>query len=161
MPAAVASSDVRGTVSIPISSHITNILASGKVRTCPADPASAYPYNANMSRRGIPTGHSPWYLVEWMAVKGMKGRGAQTKMMELTGWPKASMSQLYNGTQDYNPKLLAEASEALDIEPFELLMHPDRAEAFRELRKTAAVIVLNEPDPEPAKRQQQSDGTNG
>lgn len=84
----------------------------------------------------------------------MEGRGAQTRMMELTGWSKATMSQLYNGTQDYSPKILAEAAEALNAEPFELLMHPERAMAMRQLRTTAAEIVRSEPAPieTPARR---------
>lgn len=144
MPAAEASSDVRGGVTIACCSHIPNIHSSPNVRTLRADTRSRRPYNANMARRGIPKSTAIWYLREWMAVAGMEGRGAQTRMMELTGWSKATMSQLYNGTQDYNPKILEEASTALSAEPYELLMHPERAMAVRKLRSTAAEIVKSE-----------------
>lgn len=94
-----------------------------------------------MARRGVPKGPVNWYLREWMDACGLKGRGAQARMMELTGWSKATMSQLYNGTQDYSPKVVNEAAMALSVEPYELLMPPQRAMAFRQFRSTAEQIV--------------------
>lgn len=137
--------DLIGAVDMRSCSHMTNKLSSAKVRTCRTDLRVGFSYNPNMARRGIPKGPIQWYLREWMAARSMEGRGAQTRMMELTGWSKATMSQLYNGTQDYSPKILAEAAEALNAEPFELLMHPERAMAMRQLRTTAAEIVRSEP----------------
>lgn len=86
-----------------------------------------------MARRGIPK-QVNWYLREWMDAAGLRGRGAQARMMELTDWSKATMSQLYKGTQDYSPKIVNEAARALNAEPWELLMHPDRAMRLRRLR---------------------------
>ena len=94
-----------------------------------------------MARRGIPKGQINWYLREWMEACNIKGRGAQTRMRELTGWSKATMSQLYNGEQDFSPKILAEAALALKAETYELLMHPDRAFRLRRLREDALRIV--------------------
>lgn len=94
-----------------------------------------------MSRRGVPKGGVGWYLREWMEFRGLSGRGAQAEMMKLTGWSKATMSQLYSGSQDYSPKLVNEAAVALKVEPFELLMHPDRAMALRDVHASAATIV--------------------
>jgi transcriptional regulator with XRE-family HTH domain len=94
-----------------------------------------------MARRGIPKGRVNWYLREWMDACGLKGRGAQAKMCELTGWSKASMSQLYNGSQDYSPKIITEAARALKIAEYELLMHPDHAMALRRLQTSAQQIV--------------------
>lgn len=149
MLAASASSIVRGEVVMGDCSHITNICASPKVRTCHADLGSAFSYYANMARRGIPTGAISWYLPEWMAARGMEGRGAQTKMRELTGWSRATMSQLYNGDQDFSPKILAEAAQALKCETYELLMHPDRAMSLRRMREDALRIVADmDPPPE-------------
>jgi len=122
-------------------SHITNFGASPLVRTGRADFQRRLPHNAGMARRGIPKEPSFWYLREWMAAKGMKGRGAQAKMRELTGWPRATMSDLYNHRQDFSPKILKEAAEALGVEPYELLMHPDHAMALLRLRKDALTIV--------------------
>jgi transcriptional regulator with XRE-family HTH domain len=94
-----------------------------------------------MARRGIPKSQISWYLPEWMAARGLEGRGAQTKMMKLTGWSKATMSQLFNGVQDFNPQILQEAADALKCETYELLMHPDRAMRLRRLREDALRIV--------------------
>ncbi len=93
-----------------------------------------------MARRGIPKGPVRWYLREWMEACGLEGRGSQARMMELTGWSKATMSQLFNGTQDYSPKIIAEAALALKIEDWELLMPPDRAMGFRQLQESAETI---------------------
>lgn len=96
-----------------------------------------------MARRGVPKGPVNWYLREWMAACGLKGRGAQTKMRDLAGWSKATMSQLYNGTQDYSPKVVNEAARALNIRPYELLMHPDQAMALRRQREDSLRIVAD------------------
>lgn len=100
-----------------------------------------------MARRGIPKTGVSWYLVEWMAARGLKGRGAQTKMSELTGWSKATTSQLCTGSQDYSPKIIAEAARALGVEEYELLMHPEKASALRQLRASAEQIVAAAPEP--------------
>lgn len=73
------------------------------------------------------------------------GVAKQSDMMKLTGWSKAKMSQLYNGQQDFNSEILAEASAALNCEAAELLMMPERAFAIRRLRESAAVIVADAP----------------
>jgi transcriptional regulator with XRE-family HTH domain len=91
-----------------------------------------------MARRGIPTTPPLWYLREWMQAKGI---AKQAEMMKLTGWSKATMSQLYTGKQDFSPKILKEAAQALGVQPYELLMHPDQAMALLRLRKDALRIV--------------------
>lgn len=98
-------------------------------------------HNPNMARRGKPKGFVPWYLPEWMEASGLKGRGARERMRELTGWSKATMSQLYNDNQDFSPKILAEAAQALNCQPYELLMRPEAAMAIRQLRQDALRIV--------------------
>jgi len=91
-----------------------------------------------MARRGIPKHQLLWYLREWMATQHIH---RQTDMMELTGWSKAKMSQLYNGQQDFNSEILAEAAAALKIAPFELLMPPDQAQSYRRMRADALRIA--------------------
>lgn len=124
-----------------LGSHITNEKAIAYVRTCRADLPRRLPYKMGMARRGIPKTPPMWYLKEWMAARGMKGRGAQAKMMQLTDWSKATMSQLYNGSQDFSPKILREAADALGCQPYELLMPPEQAMAILRLRKDALRIV--------------------
>lgn len=100
-----------------------------------------------MARRGVPK-QVNWYLREWMDTVFPVARGRQTKMAEATGWSKATTSQLYNGTQDYSPKLVNEAAHALHCEPFELLIPPERAMAIRGYRDSAVQLVNHEPAPE-------------
>lgn len=54
------------------------------------------------------------------------------------------MSQLYNGQQDYSPEILNVAANALGVEPFELLMTPERAMAMRRLYADAVRIVRSD-----------------
>jgi transcriptional regulator with XRE-family HTH domain len=89
-----------------------------------------------MARRGIPT-QINWYLKEWMDLLGV----IQAEMCRRTDWSKATMSQLYNNKQDYSPDLVNTAAEALNLEPFELLMRPERAMAFRRQREAALVLA--------------------
>ena len=136
MPALSASSDVLGGVCIPICSHITNLDASAFVRTGRNDFPLRFSHNRNMARRGVPT-QINWFLREWMDLLGVK----QADMCRRTEWSKATMSQLYNNKQDYSPKLVNEAASALHIEPFELLMKPERAMALRRQREAALVLA--------------------
>ena len=86
---------------------------------------------------------------------GLSGRGAQSELMRRTGWSKATTSQLVSGKQGYNPEIIEQASLALSIEPHELLMHPDKAMAIRQLRASAAQI-MNVVDPAPTKDERKS-----
>lgn len=166
MPALSASSCVRGGVCIPNGSHIPNQSASVKVRTFPTDLCRPLAYHRGVARRGVPKSGINWYLPEWMAACGLEGRGAQSEMMRRTGWPKATMSQLFNGTQDYSPKLVNEASKALSCEAYELLMPPEKAMAIRKLLASAQQIVTIVHDAEKAREEAaeetaRGDGTHG
>lgn len=90
-----------------------------------------------MARRGIPKTGPSWFIKEWMDYLGKN----QTFMQKEAGWSKGSASQIYNGKQDYSPKIVDEAARALNAEPWELLMLPERAMAIRRLRATALEIV--------------------
>jgi len=90
-----------------------------------------------MSRRGVPQTDSNWFLREWMDALGK----TQADMMRMAGWSKATASQLYNGKQDYSPKVVNQAAEALHCRPWELLMHYEDAMAIRRMRTAALQIV--------------------
>jgi hypothetical protein len=45
------------------------------------------------------------------------------------------MSQLYNGQQDYSPKVVRAAADALGLEVYELFLAPPEVDAIRALRK--------------------------
>lgn len=90
-----------------------------------------------MARRGVPKGPVNWYLPEWMDALGVN----QAEMMRRTGWSKATASQIYNGKQDYSPKVVNEAAAAFQCHPYELLMPYEQAMALRRLRADALTIV--------------------
>lgn len=115
-----------------------------------------------MARRGKPTGIN-WYLREWMDTVLPVARGRQAKMAELTGWSKATTSQLYNNEQDYSPKVVNEAAKALKVETWELLMPPERAMRLRRIQEDLIKLAHeNETSPantEPAKPDKKDRGT--
>lgn len=90
-----------------------------------------------MARRGDPKGKVNWFLPEWMDALEIN----QAEMMRRTGWSKATASQLYNGKQDYSPKVMNEAAQAFQCHPYELLMRYEQAMALRRLRADALRIV--------------------
>lgn len=125
---------------------MTNFSASYKVRTYPADIQALKSHNANMARRGIPKGPVSWYINEWMAAVGIK---TQAELGKLANWSKATTSQICNGKQDYSPAIIKAASEALGVEPFELLIPPERAMAFRRFYAEAKQVVETGADAAP------------
>lgn len=85
-------------------------------------------------------------------------RVKQAEMIRRTGWSKASASQIYNGQQDYSPKIVREAAQALNVRDWELLMPYDLAMAFRRFQASATQVAQIVHDTE---ERQKRDGTNG
>lgn len=81
-----------------------------------------------------------WFLRDWLKTLRVK----QARLMELTAWDKRKASELVNGKQRYNRDIVNEAAFALNIAPFELLMHPEDAMALRQLRKDALRIAAEQ-----------------
>lgn len=80
-----------------------------------------------------------WFLRQWMSALAMR----QADLMARTGWDKRKASHLYNGSQQYNRSSLNEAAMALNISPWELLLHPEDAMAIRRLRADALQIAAD------------------
>jgi len=91
---------------------------------------------------------APWFLSEWMHALGLR----QADLMQRTGWSKTTASLLYNGRQKYNPVLLMEAADAMNLRPFELFLPPDEAMAIRRMREAALQIVAATPERSTAQR---------
>lgn len=93
-----------------------------------------------------------WYLIEWMASTAT----TQADLCRATGYPKAKMSELATGKSRYNRDIINEVSKALNVAPYELLMHPAEAFALRRLRESAIRIAAEsapaQPEPETAVR---------
>lgn len=81
-----------------------------------------------------------WYLAQWLGT--LKAR--QTHIIERTGYPKSKVSKLVNCSQPYDRDVVNDIARALNIEPFELLMHPEDAMRMRRLRETAISIAADE-----------------
>jgi transcriptional regulator with XRE-family HTH domain len=78
-----------------------------------------------------------WYLKDWLKSTGT----SQAELGRRTDYPKAKVSDLVTGKQRYNRDILNDVARALNIEPYELLMHPADAMAQRRIRAAAKEIV--------------------
>jgi transcriptional regulator with XRE-family HTH domain len=89
-----------------------------------------------------------WHLADWMERTEL----SQADLCRATGYPKAKMSELVNGVSRYNRDVVNALAFALDIRPFELLMSPEQAEAFREFQASANKLatLVYDADAEPA-----------
>ena len=84
-----------------------------------------------------------WFLRQWLATL----HTSQAELERRTGWDKRKASHLVNGHQPYKRNLVNEAASALNVEPFELLLHPEDAYALRRLRETALRIAAEPRSP--------------
>jgi transcriptional regulator with XRE-family HTH domain len=78
-----------------------------------------------------------WYLKEWLAATAT----TQAELVRRTDYPKAKVSDLVTGKQRYNRDILNDIAHALNVQPYELLMHPADAMAQRRLKIAAKEIV--------------------
>lgn len=78
-----------------------------------------------------------WYLQEWMATLNTR----QADLGRLTGWSKATVSDIYNGRTAFYREMLNTVAAALNVKPYELLMHPSEAMALRRMRTSAFQIA--------------------
>lgn len=72
-----------------------------------------------------------WYLQEWM--RQAHPPKIQADMVRELGMGRATASAVYNG-QQYTQTLIDALAPWLNVEPYELLLHPDVAFAIRRLR---------------------------
>lgn len=78
-----------------------------------------------------------WYLREWLVCLKLR----QADLARKVGMPKNTMSAIYNGKTNYYRDLVNAFADALNIHPYELLMHPDDAMALRRFRLDARQIA--------------------
>lgn len=78
-----------------------------------------------------------WYLADWLKTLQV----SQAKLGRLTDYPKAKVSDLVTGKQRYNRDILNDIAAALNINPYELLMHPEDAMAQRRMRRMVEDFV--------------------
>lgn len=71
-----------------------------------------------------------WFLAQWLSAT----RTTQAALGRRTGWDKRKTSFLVTGRQEYRRQEVNEAAAALNLEPWELLMHPADAMEVRQVR---------------------------
>ena len=88
--------------------------------------------------RHMPTSTTAdWELQAWMGYFGKR----QASLVNELGWEKSKANDVWHGKRPYRRDLVNEIATWLGLEPFELLMIPERAMALRRLRQTAQLIV--------------------
>ena len=70
-------------------------------------------------------------------------RMTQAALGKATGWSKATVNDIYHGKTSYYRDILNEAAKALQVEPYELLMPPELANALRQQESASLTIVEN------------------
>jgi transcriptional regulator with XRE-family HTH domain len=107
-------------------------------------------YHENMAkRRTAERAVGPdWFLVEWMRYFGK----SQADMCRLTGFSKATMHDIYHGKTEYYRGIINTLADALEVRPYELLMPPDLAHAYRRYHATALQVAA-QPEPPPFRPQ--------
>lgn len=122
-------------------SHDANISSSVIVRTVRGAPAMNFLHHANMARKTKQVSTSApgadWFLQEWMAAL----RKSQADLARECDWTRGTMHGIYHGRTDYYRELVNLIASKLNIQPYELLMHPDDAMAIRQLRRDALRVV--------------------
>lgn len=91
-----------------------------------AGALSVYPRPVSKTR---PKRFTNWFLRDWMATLEV----SQTDLVRETDMNKTAVSLLYNDQQDYSPTIIRDIARALNIQPYELLMHPEDAMTLRRL----------------------------
>mgnify|MGYP003763077241 CR=1 FL=1 len=107
-------------------------------------------YKGNMTHTA-----SDWFFKDWLSATGI----IQARIVDETGWPKGKVSKLVNGKVPYNRTIVNTLCDILNIEPYELLMHPRDAMAMRQIRESVYRIAAEARQsyiPEPER-----DGTHG
>lgn len=105
-----------------------------------------------------------WYFKQWLDHLGV----TQADIVKALDWNKSKASLMANDKQRYHRDDVNAVAAYLHIEPFELLLPPDRAMALRQYRANAETIVRlasqGEVPSEPIRRSDNSDirtGTTG
>lgn len=107
---------------------------AGKVKSLDRrnDRLDTYSYYADMA---APL--HDWYFKQWLEHLSV----TQADLVKALDWNKSKASLMFNEKQRYHRDDINQVADYLHIEPFELLLPPDRAMALRQYRASAEKIV--------------------
>lgn len=99
-------------------------------------------YDANMPRKsarsdGLRPEQADWYLPEWMRTLKI----SQAKLAKECDWTPSTMHGIYHGRTSYYRDIVNLIARKLHIQPYELLMPPERAMAFRQFQASAQEVA--------------------
>jgi len=80
-----------------------------------------------------------WFLKAWMDTLQVD----QAELGRRCDWGKSHVHGLYHGKTPYNRTTLNKAAAALNIKPFEILMHPEDAMALRRLTQGVRGVEIS------------------
>ncbi|WP_337186720.1 hypothetical protein [Phenylobacterium sp.] len=115
------------------SSIHSNFMSTHGSSTQPDDEAGQSSHNKNVSESDDPD----WHLREWLVHFEKK----QASLVNELGWDKSKAHIIWHSKQPYRRDIVNEVAAWLGIRPFELLMSPSEAMAYRRLKETAALIT--------------------
>lgn len=87
--------------------------------------------------RGMAKPGHDWYFSQWLAYFDK----SQADVVEALDWNKSKVSLFASGKQRYHRDDINQLASFLNLEPFELLLPPERAMAMRQYRASAERIV--------------------
>jgi len=126
---------------MPYNSDHPNYLSTPNIRMGQVGSNNRGGYNACMVNAKLNTRPKPnapdWFLPAWMDHLHVN----QASLARMTGWSIATTNDIYHGRTEYYRGIMNTAATALNIHPFELLMHPDDAMAMRQFRHQALRVA--------------------
>jgi hypothetical protein len=142
MPASEARSAVLMGASMRPTSHHANYWSSPDLHIVPNEASRRRPYGANMPRKsaksdGVRPEQPDWYLPQWMRTLKV----TQADLARDCGWTPSTMHGIYHGRTSYYRDIVNLVAGKLRIQPYELLMHPEQAMAYRRFRASAQEVA--------------------
>jgi hypothetical protein len=135
-------------------SHHANFTSSARIRVAANELPASNAYHANMARKSAKSGglrpeQPNWYLRDWMRTL----RVSQAWLAKECDWTNSTMHGIYHGRTSYYRDIVNLIASKLKIEPYELLMPPELAAAFKQFRSSAEQIVTVAHDAEETARE--------
>lgn len=103
------------------------------------DRAAVSPHTVKVSESSEPD----WYLQAWAEREGKR----QSDLVSDLGWLKNHAHRIWHSKQPYRRDIVNAVSAWLGIEPYELLMEPERAIQLRRFTETAYAIAADRDRP--------------